>query len=116
MTVVAETNATKHLKHEAIRPRARTLHESLPQIARERAKKASNPSRQIKTVYWRGDVISVVNRLFGYEFIAREIEPGQEWFWTDSWQRAIAASMESLEQGGGAVYQNEVDFLASLDE
>lgn len=82
-------------------------------------KRATTPRSQIKTVRWRGDVVSVVNKYFArlnYQLIPPEPAVGQEWFWSQSWQKSMTASMAAIEAGKGRVFENSADFLASLDE
>jgi AbrB family looped-hinge helix DNA binding protein len=43
------------------------------------------------------------------------IDSTQAWFWTAAWQERVHASIQELEAGRGEQFENEDDFLASLD-
>jgi hypothetical protein len=77
-------------------------------------KTARTPKNQIKTIYWRGDVIDVLNSLFPYEIVDRPHDPSQAWFWTGPWQESLERSLEQINAGQGTVHTSGDDFLAAL--
>jgi hypothetical protein len=88
---------------------------STPWPAKLPNQRASTPRTTIKTVYWRGNVIDVVNRFFvklKYEPVPRLVDPG----WTKTWQNSVAKSIAQINAGRGRVHKSTKEFLDALDE
>lgn len=43
------------------------------------------------------------------------VKPGQEWFWSEEWQAAEREAEADLAAGRYEVFENDEDFLASLE-
>lgn len=46
----------------------------------------------------------------------KTIDADQAWFWTEGWQKSVRRSLAEVEAGEGKTFDNDEDFLASLDE
>lgn len=51
----------------------------------------------------------------GLEEAKPNVKPGQEWFWSDEWQAAEREAEADLAAGRYEVFENDEDFLASLE-
>jgi hypothetical protein len=74
--------------------------------------RATTPRSQIKSVYWRGNVIEVVNRFFNYVLVPPLEDPR----WTKSWRVSIDRSIAQINAGQGKVHTSTKSFLDALDE
>jgi len=75
--------------------------------------------------YQRLRVLSFANDMPVSEMIREAIDdylkdhqtpkPGQEWFWAEAWQKAEREAEADLASGNYETYDNDADFLVSLE-